>query len=668
MELPTAGRTFLLIAALSLLSAATAQAQWIPSTPEELSMTAQPEVPGASAVYLYREETTDDDNHNFSIYYRLKILNEGGKDLGTVELPYDTGGAARLGVTEIEGRTIHADGTIIPFTGKPFTKLIEKSSTSKYMSKVFSLPSVEVGSIVEYRYKVRYEDNYFIPPKWEIQSKYFTRKAHYQWKPTVRELNFEDIGPVHSISWFPILPKGSDVKLTELPGGLKKTFSLDMANIPPTPNEEYLPPLGSTTYRVFFYYNAYPTGDEFWAKSSKNWAKRQDKFIGPGPAVKAAAQSLTAPGDAPMVKLHKFYAAVMKLENTDFTREHTVSEDKSNGIREIKNTDDVLTRERGSGDQLAELFVAMARAAGLKAYVATVTNRDRSLFLRGYLSLGQLDDDLAVVNIDGKDLFFDPGQRYMPFQHLAWKHSFTDGIRQTDKGANFFTSPGEPYTATRIQRIAELTLARDGEATGTVRLIYTGVAALRWRQASLTGDATSLDHDLTETCEQLLGKGAEVKVKSIEKLTDYEEPLNVSFSVKASVASSAGRRILLASDLFEAEAKPTFTNKERKYAVFFHYPYMVQDVVRIHLPSDLAVESLPKEEKTQFKNFAAYYFRTEQTPSTYTIRRDFLLGELVFPVEEYKDLQTFYTGLESQDHEPVVLKPTVTVTKVPIGN
>ncbi len=63
--------------------------QWIAPTPEELSMTSQPEVPGASAVYLYREETTDDKLHMFSIYVRLKVLTERGKEFGNVELNYE---------------------------------------------------------------------------------------------------------------------------------------------------------------------------------------------------------------------------------------------------------------------------------------------------------------------------------------------------------------------------------------------------------------------------------------------------------------------------------------------------------------------------------------------------------------------------------------------------
>ena len=119
--------------------------KWIEPTAEELKMTSQPQVPGAAAVYLYREETTDDKLHFFSIYVRLKVLTEKGKEFGNVELSYanekDGGGYT---VNDISGRTIHSDGTVVPFTGKPFDKLIEKSQTSKIHGE--SIQPAECGS------------------------------------------------------------------------------------------------------------------------------------------------------------------------------------------------------------------------------------------------------------------------------------------------------------------------------------------------------------------------------------------------------------------------------------------------------------------------------------------------------------------------------------------
>ena len=87
--------------------------QWTVPTPEELSMTSIPQVPGASAVYLFREEKTEDHLHMYSVYERIKILAEGGKERANVELKYQSGGSMGYSVSDIAGRTIHPDGTVI---------------------------------------------------------------------------------------------------------------------------------------------------------------------------------------------------------------------------------------------------------------------------------------------------------------------------------------------------------------------------------------------------------------------------------------------------------------------------------------------------------------------------------------------------------------------------
>src|SRR5450756_242698 len=333
-------RCFVLLALLPGASIMARCQKWIEPTQEELKMTSQPEVPGAAAVYLYREETTDDKMHSFSIHVRVKVLSDKGKEYSNVELAYVNRSGGGYTVNDIAGRTIHSDGTVVPFTGKPFDKLIEKAQGTKYMAKVFTLPDVEVGSILEYRYNLRYDDNLFMAPDWFIQSALFTRKAHYLWKPTDKQLiSSDDRGQLsNTIAWTPILPKGSEVKQTRLPGADGQLLlQVNVQNIPPAPDEELMPPLSSLTYRLLFYYSPYRSNDEFWESEGKHWSKVQDKFIGPGAGVSVAVQQLVAPSDSPEQKLKKIYAAVMQLENTDFTHEHSASEEKSQGLKLVKN-------------------------------------------------------------------------------------------------------------------------------------------------------------------------------------------------------------------------------------------------------------------------------------------------------------------------------------------
>ncbi len=564
--------------------------QWAVPTKEELSMTSLPQAPGAAAVYLFREETTVDHLHMYSEYVRLKILTDGGKDRANVELKYQAGGDMNYSVTDIAGRTIHPDGTIIPFTGKPYERMVVKTQGYKAKAKVFTLPDVTVGSIIEYRYKLRWDEHWYSAPRWIVQNDLYLRKGHFSWQPTDRTLKTNDERGqlVSTVSWTPILPPGATVKesaapKTSLNNEGSSTIELNIQDVPPSPIEEYMPPISSLGYRVMFYFSPYRTSEEYWKNEGKHWAKVHDKFIGPGPAVSGAVQQLVAPGDTAEQKLKKIYAAVEKIDNTDFNREHSSREDKAEGLSQVHTTDDIWLHKRGSSDQIAELFVAMARAAGMKAYLFAVTNRDRSIFIQNFLSTYQLDDELAIVNVDGKEVFFDPGSRYCPYGHLAWKHTEAGGLRQTDGGTMLVGSPGEGYAASGINRVANLSMDENGVVSGRVDLRFIGAPALKWRQKALLDDKDSVEREMKDSVEQMLPGGMEVKLTSIGKLDEYEEPLTATFSIKGPVGSTTGKRVLITGDLFEGNSKPTFAHDKRELAVFFPYRYTAHDAIRINL-------------------------------------------------------------------------------------
>jgi hypothetical protein len=355
----------------------------------------------------------------------------------------------------------------------------------------------------------------------------------------------------------------------------------------------------------------------------------------------------------------------MQLENTRYTRQHTDAEEKAQGFKEVRTTHDIWMRKRGTDDQIASLFVAMARAAGFKAYLGAVTNRQQSIFLQSYLSLSQLNDSIAIVNLDGTDQFFDPGARFCPYGHLSWQHSVTQGIRQTEGGGDFVVTPAEPYTFSRVTRIADL----QGALTGNLTMTYTGDPALDWRHRSIEGDSASLEREIRASVEQQMPNGVEVKVVSIDKLQDYEQPLIAKLEVKGALGSSTGKRVLLAGDIFQANIKPTFTHEKRLVPVYFEYTRILQDVVRVKFLSTFTIESLPAADKSLYKQVIAYSMSSEATPTSFTIRRNYTLGAIVFPLTEYSDIRAFYSKFENKDQESVVLTTASASAKTtPPGN
>src|SRR5207302_83194 len=120
------GHVYLIVVFLFLIAnpSVARASDWPPITPEERTMATLPEQPGAAAVVLMREEVTDDPQNYRTVYVRIKVLTEPGRHYADVEIPYSR---RHFTVDDIRGRTVHSDGTIIPFAGKAFDKVLLKS-------------------------------------------------------------------------------------------------------------------------------------------------------------------------------------------------------------------------------------------------------------------------------------------------------------------------------------------------------------------------------------------------------------------------------------------------------------------------------------------------------------------------------------------------------------
>jgi hypothetical protein len=194
-----------------------------------------------------------------------------------------------------------------------------------------------------------------------------------------------------------------------------------------------------------------------------------------------------------------------------------------------------------------------------------------------------------------------------------------------------------------------------GEVKGIVKLTFTGAPALSWRHRSLEGDTASFNHELKKEAESILPGGVQLDVVSIENLSTYEQPLIVHYSIKGPIGAPTGKRLFVPGDLFVSNEKAKFPHEKREIAIDFRYPSMVQDAVRIKLPANLKVESIPAKDQQQFQKYAVYNLMPESTADSITIRRNLIMGEILFLPKEYPELRSFYNKLETKDQENIVL-------------
>jgi Domain of Unknown Function with PDB structure (DUF3857)/Transglutaminase-like superfamily len=621
---------------VALFAGAPVWGQFQEPTKEELQMTADSKVPGANAVYLNLADDQDGPANTGTFYERVKILTERGKEKATLRFTHDPNTKF-----EVEGRTVHKDGTIIAFTDKPSDLVEYKTKNDQLNTLVFTLPSAEVGSILEYRVKFRYDG---MPPfpNWFIQQDMFVHHAHYSFKP----------GMLGSVGITYLARIGDNSKVAFKNG----VYTLDLNDVATLPDEDWMPPLNAFKWRVSFFGTTFKTTQEYWDAAGRVWTGFVRDFTNPTGTLKKAAEDIVAPGDSDTVKAQKIYAAVMKLDNTDFTREKTRRERKKEKIKDIHNAQDVWRDQSGDGDEIALLYVALCRAAGLNVVPMSVVNRSRALFDEGLLNYAQMDDFIAVGQLDGKEVFLDPGQKMCPFGSLHWKHTLATGFRLTDKTAVLVNTPSLSYKASNITRIADLAVDSSGGMLGTVRLIMRGQESLYWRQIAQENDEDEVKKRFNEWMNGYLPEGVQGEFDHFLGLTDYESNLMANVRVSGNLGTVTGKHLFVPGLFFQAKSKHPFVSQDKRtIPVDVHFARSEQDDVTYRLPEGYSMDVNGKPDTILWPNHAKLVITTSADPGAVHVVRDLVYNYTIFDPKEYGSLHDFYQKVATADQQQITL-------------
>lgn len=616
---------------------------WLPISPEELALKDDPLNPGAHAIILYREVFSDHEESFESSYYRIKILTEEGKKYANVEIPYAKG---LVRVKELEARTVRGDGTVVPFRGEVFEKTVVKTRRIKLLAKTFSLPEVEVGSIVEYRFKLRWDRDRLLSPAWVIQGKLSLRRGRFRVKPTWRAQGV--LGWTYF--WVP-----ENKKLEAQEDG---TYLLEVENVPSFREEEYMPPADELKMRVGFFYSKHAgLGSEgFWREVGEERYKAEEKFIAKRKAMKRAVAEIISPDDPPETQLRKIYARVHGMRNLSYERSRTRKEEKREKLKENKNVEDVWRRGYGKAWDLNRLFVGLARAAGFEASVVLLSARTRGFFHEQVLDASQLNAHVVLVRWGEKELYLDPATPYCPFGYLSWEQTAVRGLRLDKEGGEFVSSP-LPRSADAVTgRRARLRLDADGSLAGRVEVAFRGEEALRRRLEAMEEDEAGRQEKLEEEIKGWFSAGAQVEIESESGWESAGEPLRVEFRVEVpEFAIATGRRLLLPLGVFQVNRTYPFAHAERVHPVYFLYPWQEVDEITLELPPGYEVEGMPPGEEMLIP-FGKYEISCEKQAEGLRVRRRLVMEGNFFKKEYYAALRFFYNKVKAGDEQHAVLE------------
>lgn len=571
--------------------------EWPVITAEEKALTQVPGHPNAPAVVLLRQGLVhlDDDNRSSYVdfFTRIKILNDEGRDYGTVAIASNE----FMRTKDIEGRTHLPDGRVVNLEANA---TFEKEFSDYYSTSITScaLPEVVPGSIIEYRYR-SYFDSVFYPRVWYFQ---------FELPTIINTVTFE---LPRTMAFYPVevdtlnhVELKRETKVNARGGILTYT----MENLPAVPDEPYRFPFADLSARVVVLPgidNSYNPPLHLFDK----WESLMNIAFG-GPtwgyvgfkkdartAKKTARRLAASQPESPARAIYEWVRNEIELEPYVGVM---VGE---------KTADEVIESQHGDAAELGLLLETMLDLAGLNADLVWANPRDQGRVMRHAPNPRQFDSLLVTIHRDGTNLFLDPSDSTVSYGELAPElQGVPCLVVKSRKKFEWSVTPQK--TSTQSARIADINmdLNPDGSLSGTGRLQLTGNHA--WKRFEWRDTEEETQTAWNEWIEDKYS-GYDITDVTVDEQRD-SDVITVTWSMNQRDEEVLGdESVIDPSSPLQTRRNPfTLTPRQRATPVQLRFPDTDTVNLKLSWPEAWIVDAEPPA--TEFSNAAGCY-RTELT-------------------------------------------------------
>jgi len=574
------------------------------------------------AVTLLADEETEVNPNNTMLtksHIAQKVLKEKGKEAAEVELEYDS----TYERIELEfARTITAEGKVV-YAGKQNIRDVSKYMNfplySNARALIVSMPSVEVGSIIEYRAKV-YSSQ--MPNKDDFSFVYGLRDKN----PVAREI-FKLVVPKDKKVFFKELNSANSNGRTLLPAVSdadgKKIYTWDFKNVEPIIPEEHMPPVSLINPAVKI--SSFTSWQEIYA-----WWKKmaQDKMEMTG-EMKDFLTGLIKDCKSDYEKLQKIHAFC--AQNIRY-----VAVEYGQSGYEPHKAETVFLNRYGDCKDQAILLTTLLKAAGLKAYPVLIATEGVYDTTEDFPSIN-FNHAICCADLNGKIIFMDPTASTSALNELP------DGDQDREVLV-FFDDAGKIVKTPLVTESAifyRTTIDIDPDE-----------AALVNRQVNAYGTiAASQRYFLKYTHPEQIKEVLQEKMKALspeselisyetKDVDDFTKTPVLAYKFKAGqILSPAGDlRVLPAAG--DAGIDLSYAGKDkRKLDIYFDGLFKKNSVLNVNLPAGLKVKYLPRDKTitTPWFDFTAVY---ADKAGAVEVKQEFTIKAKLVKLANYQEFKT----------------------------
>lgn len=640
--------TCIFVVLVGLVSVSAGDNDWRPVTPAELAMTTPRVEPGADAEAIFWEVRVNDATQNVveEHYVRIKIFTENGREkYSKIDIPYLRGAK----IKNVRARVIRPDGSIIELDKKDvFEREILKSNDVKVKAVSFAVPNIEPGVILEYQYQ-----------ELTRNAGVGTMPVYFQRDIPIQEIKFY-IKPYAqtNMKWMAFNAEGS--KFVKDRGGF---FVASMTNVPALRDEPYMPPIDQVRSWLLVYAdNSRSTSaEEYWARFAGRRSAWYKSFQPKGD-VKAILPEIIGDAATPEEKLSRIFR-FCKTQLHNITYDPSLSADERAEISDdIDNARDVLKEKRGNSAEINTLFGALATAAGFESRFVFTGNRSKLFFKPSQAHSRFIHLSMIAVDTGSGWRFYSPGDYFTPEGMLTWHDEGENALLIGKDNYIWAKTPLSGPVKTIAKRNGQFKLLEDGTLEGTVKVEFTGHLSERFKLINYDESESKRAARLRTGLRSRMSE-AELSEISVENANDPEKPFNYSYKVRVpNYAQRTGKRLFLKPGFFEYGVNPVFSASERKYDIYFSYPWQELDNISIQLPAGFSLDSpdSPAEVADPGKiGSVKISMGMNKATGTLYYKREFSFGgdgKILFDAVYYGALKNLFDGFHAADSHVITIR------------
>ncbi len=551
-----------------------------------------------AAVIIRVDEQIEVNDNNTSVstlHVVEKVLQERGKQIAEVELGYDS----TYERVELEfARTITADGTIV-YAGKENIRDVSKYLNFPLYSNakafIVSMPSVDVGAVIEYKVKV-YSSKLINDD--DVSIVYRLREQFPVYKAGFR-LTLP-AGKKTGVTFFNCDYAGdTDLKPRLEKQGPVQELSWQFQEIMPIIPEYNMPPLAEVNPAVLI--SSFTGWDEVY----RWWSGLYKDKLTVSREMQDLVDTVCAQTDDAETRAKKIYEYVSR--NIRY-----VGVEYGESGHEPHKAGDVFVNRYGDCKDQAILLTALLKAAGLTAAPVLIPTRDTYPAKEDFPSVN-FNHAIAVVQLGKNRMFMDPTSETSAFEDLPLSDQGRTVLIFWDDRYELAQTPESMNS--RIGYSMDIAIDSREDALVKRSVVCRGEYATYQRKYLKFTHPTKIRQNIENKMTDIspFARLIEYRVENLDE-PDAQPELIYEFTAEKFLNPSKNLRVI--SPLTQIEFPPSLIAAEQRiFPVDFGGLSTKRAMVSIKLPDNLSVKYLPagKSINTEWFSLEVRYDQQQQT-------------------------------------------------------